>query len=997
MTSFDDFGDTPNQIRNEGQEITLTRTNTSPTTVLLTWNLPESIVSGCKEGVYKGAYNGIVITASSSPFSIANAPVNQTKYTADATADVNIHAGDKIGNSLVVGAFYDDNTTTSLEVNNVNNNAAQYFSAFAVTKEFKYHTEGVHSYEQNLSLHPAEGNTSGYQEISLGYQENRRPFDLLHFEYTTTGVLATNNTGLDPNQSYTMNFRSDVLPVETQIIVHGSNAHTYNDLVTEINRQIALIGVTENNAGRPNTGTVYVDDQKVYVWDGNTNVVQDSVFSPLNFNAPLTTSDYWYDQSSDVLYKWNGVNWIVQSMFEIQTLTAAKQLSWFNTSNGTGYVYEGTGWCPHPSTSSITDPRTPLVDVSGGLIALVNMNIWYNTENQTLYKAHLREDNTICWDPVEAIYDETDPSAYPPGYYWYNDVTSKVYMRSVGSPQSWVEQTNVTISGQEPSIKIAGDIWLDVENDQLYVRDINNTTWVSYPFVTWGEDPTVREGCDLWWDSVNDTLWAWCTQNGVYSWQPTQLYQQSTDPALPQTVEYEHMWYDGYVVRIWDGTQWVVSETTIIHLRDPLFGLIPGVDHIHSLENNSFYVAATNTALISTEITQDVRVMNTSPLNIAIGTHWYDTTLDQLAMWDGASWVVTPFTTVNPTPVVGSKYYDTVDRLVYEWVGYWRLVVQYATIGLTDGGSLLLTSPTTGCGSYVIIDSETIFSSLSTPSRMWMPYTGTDGVGDKPTYVQIGVGTDGSTDERRELIDRIRYSLGHPIVEVELTRQQLDHCVDLAIQELRQKTSIAYQRVMFFLETVPGVQKYKLTSKCVGFNKVTHVMGAYRMQSSYLGSAAGQGAYGQAMLQHLYQMGSFDLISYHLVSEYVELMNTMFASYLVYNWHEPSRTLTFFQTFGGYEKILLDCMIERPEQELIVDRLTKSWVEKFASANAKRILAGIRGKFGTLPGAGGGVTLNAADLNAQADAELQECADEIDNYQIESPESVGYESSFIMG
>lgn len=998
MAVFDDFGDTPNQIRTEGQDITLTRTNTSASTVLLSWNLPPSVVSGCAEGVYKGAYNGIIITVNTSPFSIANTPVDGVKYTADPSGNVNLHVGDKIGSSLVVGALYGDNVTTSLEVMDVDNNKPLYFSAFAVTKQFKYHSEGVHAYEQPLG-NTAESGTSGYQEIILGYQENRRPFDLFNFEYTTVSMQANDKTGLDPNQSYTLNFRSDLLPTETQITVHGSNTQTYNQLVDEINRQISLIGVTINSNGRPSIGVVYVDvdGQKVYTWNGDTNVLSPSVFSSHLFDAVLTTDDYWYDELHQDLYRWDGVDWVIQSFF-INSADPSKELLWFNTTTELGYKYEGSGWCEQPSSQSVNDPRNPLVDPT--VVALLNSKFWYNTTTQILYGAHAKIDGTVCWNVTEAIYDETDPNLYPPGYYWYDDKELKVYIRTGASPQVWLLQTGVTISDTEPTIIAPGDIWVDTVNDLLFLRNSTNVSWTSMPFVTWGKDPAVRSDCDLWWDSVSDLLFVWSAQDGVYDWRQVDFYQQATDPALPTVLERGYMWYnpDSEVVSIWDGTQWTTNNSVIIHSRDPVHGLSIGVDHHFDTLSGAFNRASSNSIFIHQDITSDVRVMPDSPTNLAVGVFWYNLGDDRLAQWSGSAWIEnTTFVTQSPAPVVNTKYYDSSTKIVYQWIGYWSIAVPYARIGLTDQGSLLMTSTTLGCKSYVVIDGETVFSSLSQPVKIWIAYLGTDGLGDKPSYATLGIGTDGSSDERRELIDRIRILLGHPTVDVELTRQQLDHCIDLALQELRQKTSVAYQRVMFFLQTQPGVQKYKLTNKCVGFNKIVRVAGAYRMQSSYLGSAAGQGAYGQAMLQHLYQMGGFDLISYHLVSEYVELMNTMFASYLVYNWHEASRNLTFFQTFGGYEKILMDCFIERTEQELISDRLTKSWIEKFAGAKAKQILAGIRGKYGTLPGAGGGVSLNASDLNAQADAELQQCQEEIDNYQVDNPEDVGYESSFIMG
>ena len=102
---------------------------------------------------------------------------------------------------------------------------------------------------------------------------------------------------------------------------------------------------------------------------------------------------------------------------------------------------------------------------------------------------------------------------------------------------------------------------------------------------------------------------------------------------------------------------------------------------------------------------------------------------------------------------------------------------------------------------------------------------------------------------------------------------------------------MGYKRVMFFLDLEAYKQVYELKSEAVGFNKIVDVLAAYRVQSSFLGNATGQGAYGQAMLQHLYQMGSFDLISYYAVSQYVELMNEMFAANLTFHWDEQTRKL----------------------------------------------------------------------------------------------------------
>ena len=202
---------------------------------------------------------------------------------------------------------------------------------------------------------------------------------------------------------------------------------------------------------------------------------------------------------------------------------------------------------------------------------------------------------------------------------------------------------------------------------------------------------------------------------------------------------------------------------------------------------------------------------------------------------------------------------------------------------------------------------------------------------------------------------------------------------------------------MFFLDTIPRQQHYVLSDKVVGFNTIVTVMGAYRMTSAFLSSAHGNGVYGQVVLQHLYNMGTFDLLSFHLVSQYIEQMEALFATRLTYNWNESSRTLAFFQSFSLHERILLDVTCERTEQELFKDRWTRDYIERYAYAESMRMLAQVRGKFASLPGAGGGIALNASDLMAQHDTIKAELYQQIDDLIVNDVENIGQESSFIIG
>src|SRR4051812_10477377 len=114
MSIFNNFQDRPDQIKIEGQEIVLKFQRTSDTTARISWNIPAP-ANGCN--VDTQAYDGIVITVSNKPANyISTSPTDGKFYTGDPTVDNDLHAGDKLDIALVLGAFYNDKTTTILDI-----------------------------------------------------------------------------------------------------------------------------------------------------------------------------------------------------------------------------------------------------------------------------------------------------------------------------------------------------------------------------------------------------------------------------------------------------------------------------------------------------------------------------------------------------------------------------------------------------------------------------------------------------------------------------------------------------------------------------------------------------------------------------------------------------------------------------------------------------------------------------------------------------------------
>src|SRR5574343_384110 len=130
--------DASNLLWVEGQAVSLDFNRTSSTTGTVSWNIPSNAKT----------YNGIVITSALKEINPSNYPTDGVRYTGSASL---LAPADMIGNAQVIGAFYDDSTTISVEVTGLTPNVAYFFSAHVVSNVYTYFTLGVRSYPQSLT------------------------------------------------------------------------------------------------------------------------------------------------------------------------------------------------------------------------------------------------------------------------------------------------------------------------------------------------------------------------------------------------------------------------------------------------------------------------------------------------------------------------------------------------------------------------------------------------------------------------------------------------------------------------------------------------------------------------------------------------------------------------------------------------------------------------------------------------------------------------------
>jgi hypothetical protein len=980
MSTFDIKTDAPGLLRTEAMNITLSFTRTGPNTGRVSWNIPTP-AAGCAAGTQ--AYAGIVVTLDTTAANINKVPTNGTVYTADPTATINLFAGDKIGTSLVVGAYY-DTSTTFFDITGLQPNTPYYVSGFPVDAQYRYFVGGVHAYSMDMVNKGTDG-THGSQVV------------VLNPEQQVMGVQPTDSTGLSPTQTYNFSIRVGLVPTPQRpltsvdcvlapptydIVVAGANSQDYQQLVDEINTQLSLALGPVQGAVPPYTGSYYwnATHQQLYIWDGYTQVLVPGVIVQAADPSVVAPGTYWYDPVADILKVWSGAVWTLVPVIKFgidPTMPQADATYWYDTTTYKGYQWNGATWCEVvPTYTQATDPSVTAPPPAG--------SYWFNTSTSVLY----RWDNVLeMWNVVSVVEYYTDPNALTPNDFWFNTATNALYQYGVPS-LGWNQQANVSVSETAPSLPANGKFWYNPTSQVL--QQWYTSAWNIVPCISFAVDPTVRTSCGLWWNTSTSVLNVWDSVNSIWVVAPS-VYQQGIDPTTAIAMVDGTLWYNttNSTLNVWENNCFV--GTPFLSMPINPLSIVNGTAWLNTTTQLWYMRTAGAWVLITpTSTTQ-------APNSLTLGTLWFNTSANSLNSWNGLAWTSVGYTTTPVIPATGSYWHDTANNILMQWNGVsWIVGTPVATCELDCNGNMLFTDTTVGGLSFITLTDGSLFQSLVNRFVFHDETPGTDGTSDQASYNELGIGTDGSVEERLQLHNEIRYEMGYPTIDVEVTTQQLDYAIDKALGEYRARASNAYRRGFFFMFITAENQNFVLNSKVSGMNKIVDVLGVYRLTSSFLSSAHGAGVYGQIVLQHLYNMGTFDLLSYHIMAEYTKLMEILFAARVSFTWNEQTRTLHLQTRFPFNERqVCIEATTERTEQDLLTDRYTRVWLRRYALATTRLILAETRGKFASLPGAGGSITLNASDLRQAATTEIEACLLEIDQFVADKPEEYGkYDFTF---
>jgi hypothetical protein len=390
----------------------------------------------------------------------------------------------------------------------------------------------------------------------------------------------------------------------------------------------------------------------------------------------------------------------------------------------------------------------------------------------------------------------------------------------------------------------------------------------------------------------------------------------------------------------------------------------------------------------------------------------------QLLIFDGAAW--TPVTSANfqvrvgggwapygtivmqvdfPTDkAVGDMFYSLTERRIFYWDGAtWQIPTDSTTVfsyagGMTPGFTVTFVQQN--------LELPTPYKGLlfyNTRRRQLMAFTGTKWIQANtdqqgtPTTDKVGIGSDGSYDERLRLIQILKSQLGWPARCVELQEEQFNIAIDNALDTYRQLSGGAYERRFFMYTFLRDQQTYYMNSPADFTDRIVIVQKIHRLNILGATTLSGENnIYFQTFLNQYYSSQHTDLLSIHLVHSLSQEFQKVFAGEFTFLWNEARRELYVTRRIPENEKVVIEAMVERPEQEIMLDRWCKQWIQGWAIAECKETLGLIRSKYSSgTPGAAGTITLNGDTLLSEARQDFTELRQQIFDFESGELMSVG--------
>lgn len=218
-----------------------------------------------------------------------------------------------------------------------------------------------------------------------------------------------------------------------------------------------------------------------------------------------------------------------------------------------------------------------------------------------------------------------------------------------------------------------------------------------------------------------------------------------------------------------------------------------------------------------------------------------------------------------------------------------------------------------------------------------------------------------------DLIKELELRLGGGMVDVELDPEHYELAINKALKKYRQRAENAVEESFIPLSLIEDINEYTLPAEIV------EVRDIYRRTTGVSSGTGNDIEPFQANYLNTYLLGasrSGGLASFDFLQQNRETMGRLFGAELLFTWREQEHKLILHRKMKANDECILHVYNKRPLESLLEDTYAGTWLADYSLAQCKLMLAQARGKFAQLAGPQGGTTMNAGELQAQAESEI---------------------------
>lgn len=235
---------------------------------------------------------------------------------------------------------------------------------------------------------------------------------------------------------------------------------------------------------------------------------------------------------------------------------------------------------------------------------------------------------------------------------------------------------------------------------------------------------------------------------------------------------------------------------------------------------------------------------------------------------------------------------------------------------------------------------------------------------------------------REEMIEELEIRLGGGMVDVELDPKHYSLAVTMAMRRYRQRSNNALQEAFVMLMVSEGESLYTLPAE------IQEVRTVYRSGMGVGNASAAIDPFGAAFVNSIYMVqnpsgmqggGAGTLALYDFAMQHQKLVGRMFGRDIQFTWNTSTKKINFHRHFRGSEELALHVYTTQPEEVLLNDPYARPWLQDYSLAVCKLMLGEGRGKWGSMAGPQGGITLNGDALKNEATAEMERLDLELKN------------------